>query len=79
MLDFDSFNALRKDDRNSVCAFHTGEGGPYPPTGKSMTADYVYVTDFEGDKIRTLTKIWNAGWAIKELGWGLTRSSRHSA
>jgi len=26
--------------------------------------------DFDGDKIRHMTKIWNAGWAMKELGWG---------
>jgi hypothetical protein len=25
--------------------------------------------DFDGDKIRHMTKIWNAGWAMKELGW----------
>ena len=25
--------------------------------------------DFAGDKIRHMTKIWNAGWAMKELGW----------
>jgi len=24
---------------------------------------------FDGDKIRHMTKIWNAGWALKELGW----------
>jgi predicted ester cyclase len=64
------------DDRNSVCAYgvfsatHTGQGGPCPPTGKSTTTDYVYVMDFAGDKIRHMTKIWNAGWAMKELGWG---------
>jgi hypothetical protein len=23
---------------------------------------------FDGDKIRHMTKIWNAGWALKELG-----------
>ena len=63
------------DDRNSVCAYgvfsatHTGQGGPCPPTGKSTTTDYVYVMDFAGDKIRHMTKIWNAGWAMKELGW----------
>jgi hypothetical protein len=45
-------------------------GGPRPPTGKSTTTDYVYVMDFDGDKIRHMTKIWNAGWAVKELGWG---------
>jgi predicted ester cyclase len=64
------------DDRNSVCAYgvfsatHTGQGGPCPPTGKSTTTDYVYVMDFAGDKIRHMTKIWNAGWAMQELGWG---------
>ena len=62
-------------ERNSVCAYgvfhatHTGEGGPCPPTGKSTTTDYVYVMQFEGDRIRHMTKIWNAGWAMKELGW----------
>ena len=64
------------DDRHSVCAYgvfsatHTGQGGPWPPTSKSTTTDYVYVMDFDGDKIRHMTKIWNAGWAMKELGWG---------
>lgn len=31
--------------------------------------DYVYAMQFEGDKIRHMTKIWHAGWAMKELGW----------
>ena len=63
------------DERNSVCAYgvfsgtHTGEGGPCPPTGKKTDTDYVYVMEFEGEKIRHMTKIWNAGWAVKELGW----------
>jgi predicted ester cyclase len=63
------------DDTKSVCAFavfsgtHTGEGGPVPPTGKSTAADYVYVMDFDGDKIKHMTKIWNAPWSMKELGW----------
>jgi len=38
-------------------------------TDKSTNTDYVYVMEFEGDKIRHMTKIWNAGWAMKELGW----------
>jgi len=25
--------------------------------------------DFEDGKIRHMTKIWNSGWAMKELGW----------
>jgi hypothetical protein len=62
-------------ERHSVCIYgvfsgtHTGQGGPCPPTDKSVTTDYVYVMDFEGDKIRHMTKIWHAGWAMKELGW----------
>ena len=62
-------------DRNSVCAYavftgtHTGDGGPIPPTGKTTNTDYVYVMEFEGDKIRHMTKIWHSGWAVKELGW----------
>ena len=63
------------DDRKSVCAFgvfsgtHSGQGGPCPPTGKSTSTDYVYVMEFEGDKIRHMTKIWNDGWALRQLGW----------
>ena len=49
---------------------HTGEGGPVPPTGKKTASDYVYVMRFDGDKIDHMTKIWNAGWALRELGWG---------
>ena len=63
-------------ERNNVCAYgvftgtHTGEGGPIPPTGRHLTGtDYVYVMDFDGDKIKHMTKIWHAGWAMKELGW----------
>lgn len=62
------------DQRANVTAYavfsgtHTGEGGP-PPTGKRTSSDYVYSMDFDGDKIRHMTKIWNAGWAMKELGW----------
>jgi predicted ester cyclase len=62
-------------ERNNVCAYsvfsgtHSGEGGPMPPTGKSTSSDYVYVMEFEDEKIRHMTKIWNAGWAMKDLGW----------
>ena len=50
-------------------ATHTGDGGPVPPTGKSTSSDYVYVMEFDEDKIRHMTKIWNDGWALRELGW----------
>lgn len=61
-------------ERGQVVAFatfhgtHTGTGGP-PPTGKATSTDYVYVIAFDGDRIRHMTKIWNAGWALRELGW----------
>jgi predicted ester cyclase len=48
---------------------HTGEGGPVPPTGKSVEADYVYVMQFDGDKIRHMTKIWNDVFTLQQLGW----------
>ena len=47
---------------------HTGAGGP-PPTGKKTSSDYVYCMEFDGERIRHMTKIWNAGWALRELGW----------
>jgi len=61
--------------RNNVAAYavfhatHIGEGGPVPPTGRRTSTDYVYVMQFEGGKIAHLTKIWNAGLALKDLGW----------
>ena len=63
------------DARKNVAAYavfrgtHTGQGGPVPPTGKQVEADYVYVMDFEGGRIRHLTKIWNDGISLKQIGW----------
>ena len=63
------------EERNNVSAYavfrgtHSGEGGPIPPTGKSVEADYVYVMQFDGDKIRHMTKIWNDVISLKQLGW----------
>lgn len=63
------------ETRNVVCAFavfhgtHTGEGGPIPPTGKNTSSDYVYSMTFEDGLIRHMTKIWNDGWALRDLGW----------
>ena len=62
-------------ERNSVSAFavvhgtQTGEGGPVPPTGKKIAADYVYVMEFDEGKIRHMTKIWNDGHTMNQLGW----------
>ena len=62
-------------DRGNVAAYgifsgtHTGEGGPVPPTGKTTHSDYVYVMEFADGRISHVTKIWHAGWALRELGW----------
>ena len=56
----------------AVAVFHgtqTGSGGPVPPTGKSIAADYVYHIVFEGDRISHMTKIWNDGFSLQQLGW----------
>ena len=51
-------------------ATHTGEGGPVEPTGKETHSHYVYsLTMDEDDKVGKMTKIWNAPWAMRELGW----------
>ena len=63
------------EERNTVTAAavfhgtHTGEGGPVPPTGKAAASDYVYVFDFNGEKISHVTKVWNDLPALQSLGW----------
>ncbi len=63
------------EERGSVLAFsvfhgtQTGEGGPVPPTGKTVATDYVYAMEFDGGKLRHMTKIWNDGHSLKQLGW----------
>ncbi len=60
--------------RNNVCAYGVFKGthlagGPCPPTGRSTSTDYVYVMQFEDGRIVHMTKIWNSGMALRELGW----------
>ncbi len=63
------------DARHNVIVYgvfrgtHTGDGGPVPPTKKRVEADYVYVMQFDGERIRHMTKIWNDGVSLKQLGW----------
>jgi len=63
------------EERQCVTAFaifhgtQTGPGGPVEPTGKTIAADYVYAMQFEGGLIKHMTKIWNDGISLEQLGW----------
>jgi len=48
---------------------HSADGGPMPPTNQSTTSDYVYAMVFSDGKIKHMTKVWNDGHALAELGW----------
>ncbi|MFT5481639.1 MAG: putative ester cyclase [Halieaceae bacterium] len=63
------------ESNNSVAVFavfhgtQTGPGGPVPPTGNSLAADYVYHLVFDGDTISHMTKIWHDSISLQQLGW----------
>ncbi len=63
------------EDRGTVVAAavfhgtHTGDGGPVPPTGNAVAADYAYIMQFNGTRISHMTKIWNADYSLHALGW----------
>ena len=51
-------------------ATHTGAGGPVPPTHKETFSHYVYFLTMNGDnKVERMVKVWNAPWAMRDLGW----------
>ncbi|NKB54009.1 MAG: nuclear transport factor 2 family protein [Rhizobiaceae bacterium] len=56
----------------AAAVFHgtqTGEGGPGDPTGNTVASDYVYMISLEGGKVNHMTKVWNDGHALRQLGW----------
>lgn len=63
------------ETRKNVVAYavfrgtHSGPGGPVPPSGKAAEAEYVYFMDFDGDRISHMTKIWNDGFTLRQVGW----------
>jgi hypothetical protein len=66
------------DEENQTALFfatfngkHVGEGGPVPATQQETHSHYVYVLQMNGDgKVARMCKVWNAPWAMTELGWG---------
>ena len=70
-------HASAYDEAKNVALFyatftgtHTGDGGPVPPTNKTTNSQYVYALTMNSDgKISSMTKVWNASWALRELGW----------
>ena len=51
-------------------ARHSGPGGPVEPTNKETHSHYVYFLSMSAeDKVERMVKVWNAGWAMRELGW----------
>jgi len=64
-----------KDKRTIACygvasGTHTGPGGPVPATGRSVASEYVYILHVdETGRFDRMTLVWNAGWAMRELGW----------
>lgn len=65
------------DEANSTALFfatftgtHSGDGGPVPPTNKTTNSHYVYAMKMtDAGLIESMTKIWNASWALREVGW----------
>ena len=72
-----TLHASSYDETNHTATFfatftgsHVGEGGPVPPTNKETNTDYVYALTMNGEgKVEKMCKVWNAPWALKELGW----------
>ena len=72
-----TLHAACYDEDNRAAVFfatyhakHTGDGGPVPPTDKETHSHYVYIINMsENEKVEKLTKVWNASWAMRELGW----------
>jgi hypothetical protein len=74
---YDLHSAAWDEDSRTALFFatfhgtHSGDGGPVPATGQSTASHYVYAIKVAGDgKVSHMTKIWNAPWAMRELGWG---------
>jgi hypothetical protein len=51
-------------------ATHSGAGGPVPATNQQTHTHYVYALTMDANnRVERMVKIWNAPWALRELGW----------
>lgn len=70
-------HASAYDETNRTAIFfatftgtHTGDAGPVPPTNQQTNSHYVYALTMDtDDKVASMVKIWNASFALRELGW----------
>jgi hypothetical protein len=70
-------HAAAYDEANHTAIFfatftgtHTGDAGPVPPTHQQTNSHYVYALQMDNDdKVASMTKVWNASYALRELGW----------
>ena len=54
----------------SGVATHARDGGPIPATNQTTRTHYAYHLEMNDQgKATKLTKIWNDGFCLKELGW----------
>jgi hypothetical protein len=73
---YDLHTSAYDEDTNTAMFFatyhatHSGDGGPVPPTNQQTNSHYVYfLTMNDDDKVEKMLKVWNAPWAMRELGW----------
>ena len=70
-------HASAYDETNGTAIFfatftgtHTGDAGPVPPTHQQTNSHYVYALTMDADdKVASMVKVWNASFALRELGW----------
>ena len=70
-------HASSYDEANRTALFfatfsgtHVGDGGPIPATNNRTDTQYVYALTMNAEgKVGQMCKVWNAPWALKQLGW----------
>lgn len=61
-------------------ATNAGDGGPVPPTNKTMDTDYVHCVQMNGeDKVTKMRNVWNDGFEWKQVGWAQATGARRES